>query len=47
MLKGLNWEHLNAWFYSCLKKPVAAQLPDVGELQHVAIRHGISNAFTR
>ena len=44
MLQRLNWEHLNAWFYLCLKKPVAAQLPDVGGLQHVARGHGISHA---
>lgn len=45
MLKRLNWEHLNAWFYLCLKKQVAAQLPDVGELQHVAHGDGLSNAL--
>ena len=44
MLQRLNWEHSNAWFYLCLKKPVAAQLPDVGELQHVARGHGIGDA---
>lgn len=45
MLNRLNWEHLNAWFYLCLKKQVASQLPDVGELQRVAREHGTSNAF--
>lgn len=45
MLMGLNWEHLNAWFYLCLKKQVASQLPDVAELQHVTRGHGISIAF--
>lgn len=40
MLNRLNWEHLNAWFYLCLKKQVASQLPDVGELQRVAREHG-------
>lgn len=29
----------------CLKKQVAAQLPDVGELQRVTRGHGISNVF--
>lgn len=43
MLMRLNWEHLNAWFYLCLKKQAAAQLPDV-ELQHVARGNGISDA---
>lgn len=45
MLNRLNWEHLNAWFYLCLKKQVASQLPDVGELQLGAHGHGLSNAF--
>lgn len=44
MLNGLNWEHLNAWFYLCLKKQVASQLPDVGELQRGARGHGVSKA---
>lgn len=44
MLMRLNREHLNAWFYLCLKKQVAAQLPDVVELQYVADGSGISNA---
>lgn len=45
VLTWLNWEHLNAQFYLCLKRQVAAQLPDVGELQYGAHGSGISGAL--
>lgn len=35
MLQRLNWEQFECLVLLVLKKPVAAQLPDVGELQHV------------
>lgn len=45
VLMRLNWEHLNACFYLCLKKQVAAQLPAVGERQYAARGKGISSAY--
>lgn len=45
VLMRLNWGHLNAGFYLCLKKQVAAQMPDVGKLQYAAHGKGISSAF--